>query len=65
VDRRPDTGGPGIESKTGTVACAQCGCPSSLLWDGWRACRIDDPETTEPPALAFFCPSCARREFDG
>jgi hypothetical protein len=45
------------------VACAQCGCLSGLRWAGWRACRVDDPELDEPPALAFFCPGCAAREF--
>jgi hypothetical protein len=31
---------------------------------GWRAYRSDDPELDEPPALAFYCPDCAAREFD-
>jgi hypothetical protein len=47
------------------VACAECGCLSGLRWAGWRAHRIDDPELDEPPALAFFCPACADREFGG
>jgi hypothetical protein len=36
---------------------------SSAFANGWRAYRIDDPELREPPQLAFYCPSCARREF--
>ena len=50
--------------KTATsVHCAQCKCSSGLLWLGWRAYRTDDPETGEPPAVAFFCRACAEREF--
>jgi hypothetical protein len=46
-----------------TVRCAECGSSSGLRWTGWRAYRSDDPETDEPPALAFYCPTCAEREF--
>ena len=45
------------------VHCQECGCASSLRWWGWRAYRTDDPELSEPPALAFYCPACAEREF--
>jgi hypothetical protein len=45
------------------VSCAECGCSSGLKWRGWRAYRVDDPETDELPELGFFCPSCAQREF--
>jgi hypothetical protein len=45
------------------VRCQECGCLSSLRWWGWRAYRTDDPELTEPPTLAFYCPACAEREF--
>jgi hypothetical protein len=47
-----------------TVRCAECKSSSGLYWRGWRALRVDDPETDEPPALAFYCPTCAAREFD-
>jgi hypothetical protein len=35
---------------------------------GWRAYRVDaeefdDSEFHASPALAFYCPDCARREF--
>jgi hypothetical protein len=33
------------------------------VWQGWRAYRVDDPDTDEPPAVAFFCQACAEREF--
>jgi len=26
---------------------------------------MDDPETDESPGLAFYCPNCAEREFEG
>lgn len=46
-----------------TVRCTECGCSSGLRWRGWRAYRVDDPETDALPKLGFFCPSCAAREF--
>ena len=45
------------------VACRECGRSSGTTWRGWRAYRTDDPETNEPPALAFYCRACAEREF--
>jgi hypothetical protein len=46
-----------------TVHCIECASSSGLYWHGWGAFRVDDPETGEPPTLAFYCPSCAAREF--
>ena len=46
-----------------SIQCAQCGSASSGHWVGWRAYRSDSAELDEPPALAFFCPTCAIREF--
>jgi hypothetical protein len=46
-----------------TVQCAECTNSSGLYWHGWGAYRVDDPDTAEPPALAFYCPACAQREF--
>ena len=48
---------------TRTVTCVECHCSSGLYWRNWGAYRIDEPETGEPPALAFYCPTCAEREF--
>jgi len=42
-----------------TVRCAECKGSSGLYWQGWRAYRIERPESGESPALAFYCPSCA------
>jgi hypothetical protein len=49
--------------KARTVHCIECASSSGLYWHGWGAFRVDDPETGEPPTLAFYCPSCAAREF--
>jgi hypothetical protein len=46
-----------------TIHCAECKCSSGLYWQGWGAYRIDEPETGELPALAFYCPTCATEEF--
>jgi hypothetical protein len=46
-----------------TVDCRECGISSGAFWIRWRAYRTDDPELNEAPALAFYCPACADREF--
>jgi hypothetical protein len=46
------------------LACVECPRVSSATAKGWRAYRTDDPELEEPPKLSFYCPECARREFD-
>lgn len=46
------------------LACAECPRVSSITARGWKAYRADDPEYDEPPRLAFYCPECARREFE-
>jgi hypothetical protein len=51
-------------NKAHIATCAECGCLSSLHWAGWGAYRVDDLRVADPPALAFFCPSCAEREFN-
>jgi len=48
---------------TAALRCVECGVESPIGARGWRGCRIDEPELDEPPALAFFCPDCAGREF--
>ena len=53
----------GIQAKVNVETCVECGCLSGLRWAGWRAYRTDDPELDEPPALGFYCPACAEREF--
>ena len=45
------------------IACHECGRSSGDTWRGWRAYRTDDPETNDPPALAFYCRACSEREF--
>jgi len=48
---------------TALLTCQECNRPTDTKWRGWRAYRSDDPELDEPPALAFYCPDCAAREF--
>ena len=48
-----------------SIHCIECKSSSGLYWSGWKAFRTEDPELDEPPALAFYCPSCASREFGG
>jgi hypothetical protein len=45
------------------LACAECPRVSSVSARGWKVYRSDDPESGEPPALSFYCPECAEREF--
>ena len=48
------------------IVCVECGAMSATpSLRGWRGYRIDDPEDEEPPALAFYCPSCAVTEAGG
>jgi len=58
-----EAGGRGLQQRANVATCAKCGTLSGLHWAGWRAYRVEDPETNEPPALALYCPTCAREEF--
>jgi hypothetical protein len=58
-----EAGGRGLQQRANVATCVECGGLSGLRWWGWRAYRVDDPETNEPPALALYCPTCAEREF--
>jgi hypothetical protein len=44
--------------------CVECRRFSSHRAPGWRAYRVDELEGDNEPELAFYCPACARREFD-
>jgi len=46
-----------------SLACVECGTLSGRDARRWRSYRIDDPTEDEEPALAFYCPACAEREF--
>ncbi len=47
------------------LVCAECGrSDGDGEAAGWRGYREDLPDEDEQPALAFFYPSCAAREFD-
>jgi hypothetical protein len=45
------------------LECVECRAVSDATAWRWRSYRIDDPTEDEEPALAFYCPSCAEREF--
>ena len=45
------------------LACAEYPRMSSVTARGWKGYRTDEPETDEPPQLAFCCPAGARCEF--
>jgi hypothetical protein len=45
------------------LPCTECPRVSSVTARGWEAHRIDDPFAGDRPALAFYCPDCARRVF--
>jgi hypothetical protein len=47
------------------LRCVECGATSDAAARSWRGYRIDEPCEDEEPALAFYCPSCAEREFGG
>jgi hypothetical protein len=47
------------------LVCVECRTVSSFYAWSWRAYRIADPERHGAPTLAFYCPACADREFEG
>jgi hypothetical protein len=46
------------------VNCVECNSSSGLTWSGWRAYWVEDPDKPRGE-LAFYCRSCATREFSG
>jgi hypothetical protein len=46
------------------LVCAECGRTDDGEAIGWRGYPEDLPDGDERPSLAFFCPSCAAREFE-
>lgn len=59
-----EAGSRGRSARANVVHCIECKGASGLMWRGWRAYRVDDPEADTRPELAFYCPTCAKREFD-
>lgn len=43
--------------------CTECEAVPTDAASGWIGLRAEDPEEYEPPQVAFYCPSCAAREF--
>jgi hypothetical protein len=48
---------------SGPVECIECGATLETHAPGWRGYRIDEPDTDDPPAVAFYFAYCAIREF--
>ena len=60
--------GPSSENTKGRyvpvpLECVECHAVSDETARHWRSYRIDEPSEGEEPALAFYCPVCAEREF--
>jgi hypothetical protein len=63
MGEQADASGRDHHRNSTTIHCAERTSSSGLYWQGWRAFRTDEPESGEPPALAFYCPACSEREF--
>ena len=59
IESRADGG----EYHSVALVCIECNGQSSRRALRWRSYRTDDPTENEPPRLAFYCPTCANREF--
>jgi hypothetical protein len=59
-------------SPTLTIVCTECGAVADQDARGWRAYRADltaeaeaeDAIAGDVPAVVYYCPVCAAREFD-
>jgi hypothetical protein len=49
------------------VRCEECGREPDVEAHaaGWIACLVDLDDDPDPPEVVFYCPECAKREFDG
>src|SRR5688500_4879569 len=45
------------------MRCTECEAVPTDAACGGIGLRADDPEEADPPQLAFYCPTCAEREF--
>jgi hypothetical protein len=45
------------------MKCEECGADAPPDARGWMGFRMYDPEEDEWPAIGFYCPACAWREF--
>ena len=59
----PDRARAGNRQEIHPLRCVECKAMSGSGPERWRGVRCDDPEENERPALAFYCPACAEREF--
>jgi hypothetical protein len=49
------------------VRCEECGKEPDVEAQtaGWIAFLVDLADDPDPPQVVFYCPDCAKREFDG
>jgi hypothetical protein len=49
------------------VRCEECGKEPDVEAHaaGWIAFLVDLADDPDPPQVVFYCPDCAKREFDG
>jgi hypothetical protein len=59
----PGSDNPTARTKQLELRCTECRASSGPDTSGWRGYRWDEPYTDDPPAVAFYCPDCAEREF--
>jgi hypothetical protein len=60
---RPDHASAGNGRQTHVLRCVECHAHTTTTSSGWRGIRCDVPEEDDVPILAFYCPTCAEREF--
>ena len=45
------------------MCCAECGCCSGGLGQGWSAWLCQDPDEIDGPSVVVYCPPCAAKAF--
>jgi hypothetical protein len=58
MDERPPDSQSDLQQQH-VVHCEGCASASSNTWRGWKAYRIDEPQSGERAGILFFCPHCA------
>lgn len=53
----------GTSGDVHVLACAECPRVSTVTARGWKAYRTDESLEDALPAVAFYCPECAKAEF--
>ena len=61
MDATPSPESVSIAGTDVPIQCSICATPNLGISGGWRA-NLKEPQS-EPGAVAFYCPSCAKIEF--